>query len=104
MRSHTISVTVDASTIRVDPETLVMTMRDEVRWAGTNARGFSIEFDGDGPFGARRLAHAAATTRQTPRTKGRFKYTVVSDEDSGLRLDPVIVIDPPPTGGSQGGE
>jgi plastocyanin len=104
MRSHSISVTVDADVIRVEPETLVMTTRDEVRWTGTNARGFSIEFNDDGPFGGRRLTHAAATARQTPRNKGRFKYTVVSDENPGLRLDPVIVVDPPPTGGSQGGE
>lgn len=104
MRSHTISVTVDAGAIRVEPDVLVMTTRDEVRWAGTNSRAFSIEFDGDGPFGGRRLAHGAATTGQTPRTKGRFKYSVVSDENPGLRLDPVIVIDPPPTGGSEGGE
>jgi hypothetical protein len=103
MSSHTISVTVDAGVIQVTPETLVMTTQDEVKWTGTNARGFSIEFDGEGPFGGRRLAHAAATTRQTPRNKGRFKYTVVSDENPGLRLDPVIVVDPPPTG-SQGGE
>jgi hypothetical protein len=31
--------------------------------------------------------------------KGRFKYTVVSDENPRLKLDPVIIIDPPPTVG-----
>ena len=99
MRTHTISVTVEQSSIRVEPDSLVMTMQDEVQWTGKNGRRFSIEFDGEGPFGARRLGHAVATTGQKPRAKGRFKYAVVSDENPGLRLDPVIIVDPPPSGG-----
>ena len=99
MRSHTISVTVDSKAIRVEPETLVMTTVDEIQWMGTNANRFTIEFDGDGPFGSRRLAHAVATGRQKARTQGRFKYTVVSEDNPDLRLDPVIIVDPPPTTG-----
>jgi hypothetical protein len=98
MSSHTVSVTVDSNAIRVEPETLVMTTRDDIRWAGANARRFSIEFEGDGPFASRLLPHAAATANQKPRTKGRFKYTVVSEENPQLRLDPIIIVDPPPTG------
>lgn len=98
MRSHSISVTVESNAIRVEPETLVMSIQDDVRWAGANARRFSIEFDGDGPFSNRQLAHAAATASQKPRAKGRYKYTVVSEENPGLRLDPIIIVDPPPTG------
>jgi hypothetical protein len=97
MPTHSISVTVEADVIRVQPETLVMTTLDEAQWTPTNGRKFTIEFDGDGPFGNRRLDHAAATGRQKPRVKGRFKYTVVSEENPGLRLDPVIIVDPPPT-------
>ena len=99
MRNHTISVTVDSDAIRVEPDTLVMTTLDEVQWKGANARKFSIEFEGDGPFGSRRLAHAAATTTRKPGKKGRYKYTVVSEENPGLRLDPIIIVDPPPTSG-----
>ena len=102
MRSHTIAVTVGPGSIVVEPESLEMTTQDDVQWAGRNAKKFSIEFDGDGPFANRKLAHATATTKQKPRVKGRFKYTVVSEENPKLRLDPVIIIDPPPTGG-QGG-
>jgi hypothetical protein len=102
MKTHSISVTVDADTIRVSPETLVMTTLDEVQWAATNARRFSIEFDGSGPFVSAQLDHTAAISPQKPKAKGRFKYTVVSEENPGLRLDPVIVVDPPPT--STGGE
>lgn len=99
MPTHTIMVTVDAGSIQVQPDTLVMTMLDEVQWSTTNAQRFSIEFDGAGPFAAQLLAHDTATSKQKPKTKGRFKYTVISEANSGLRLDPVIIIDPPPTGG-----
>jgi hypothetical protein len=99
MRSHTISVTVSAGSISVEPESLVMTMDDDVRWTGGNAKRFSIEFEGSGPFANSRLAFGAATAALRPRVKGRFKYSVISDDDPGLTLDPIIIIDPPPTTG-----
>ena len=55
MATHQIAVTVDAGSIQVEPETLVMTSLDEVHWAGKNARKFSIVFDGAGPFAQREL-------------------------------------------------
>jgi len=99
MKSHKISVTVDNAAIRVEPDPLVMTSDDEVQWAGTTARKFSIVFESGSPFAERELAHALATTTRRPRSKGRFKYTVVSAEDSSLKLDPVIIVEDPPTGG-----
>jgi hypothetical protein len=98
MPTHRISVTVDTNAIRVEPETLAMTSADEVHWAGTNPRKFSIVFDNDGVFGRRELDHATATTRQRARLKGRFKYTVVSADDRNLKLDPIIIVGDPPTG------
>jgi hypothetical protein len=98
MATHRISVSVDKNSIRVDPETLTMTSADEVHWAGTNARKFSIVFDHEGVFGRRELDHAFATSRQRARIKGRFKYTVVSADDPNLKLDPIIVVEDPPTG------
>jgi hypothetical protein len=98
MASHQIAVTVDAGSIQVEPETLVMTSLDDVQWAGKNARKFSIEFEGAGPFTLRKLPHADATTKQRPRSKGRFKYTVVSADDPTLKLDPVVVVEEPETG------
>ena len=97
MASHQIFVTVDAGSIAVDPDTLVMSSNDDVRWMGQNARKFSIVFDGSGPFDRSNLAHAQATSPQRPRAKGRFKYSTVSDENPGLPLDPVVIIDDPPT-------
>ena len=99
MRKHKIDVTVEDSSIVVQPESLVMTLDDEVQWAGKNERKFSIEFEGEGPFQSRQLPHTMATMGQQARTRGRFKYTVVSEENPGLRLDPVIIVDPPPSGG-----
>jgi hypothetical protein len=98
MAAHQIAVTVDAGSIQVDPETLVMTSDDEVQWAGKNARKFSIVFDGPGPFAQRELAHAIATTSQRPRAKGRFKYSVVSQDDPSLQLDPIVIVEEPNTG------
>ncbi len=100
MATHRISVTVSDASISVHPDTLKMTSADEVHWAGTNPRKFSIVFDNEGVFGRRELEHAVATTRQRPRAKGRFKYTVVSSEKPDLRLDPVIIIGDPPTSGN----
>ena len=97
MASHQISVTVDAGSIQVEPETLVMTSLDDVQWSGRNARKFSIEFEGAGPFAQAKLGHADATTRQQPRSKGRFKYTVVSADDPTLQLDPVVIVEEPET-------
>ena len=98
MASHTITVTVESSKIQVVPETLTMSAADVVQWAGTNPRAFSIEFDGAGPFESAQLPHATARSAQRPKTKGRFKYTVVSGENPGLRRDPVIIVGDPPTG------
>ena len=97
MRTYTVSVTVGPSAITVHPDSQVMTTDDEIQWASGNGRRFSIEFDGAGPFASRTLAYAAATSKQRPQSKGRFKYTVISEENPGLRLDPEVVVDPPPT-------
>lgn len=98
-RSHTISVTISGRSIVVKPERLQMYTIDDVRWAGQNPHKFSIVFDNPGPFG-RELKHDAAASKQKPKSSsatGEFKYTVVSEQDPGLKLDPSIIIDPPPT-------
>ena len=98
MATHKISVTVEKDTIQVTPDPLIMTSADEVHWSGTNARRFSVVFDAASPFEEREFAHARATAKQRPRARGRFKYSVVSEEDTRLRLDPVIIVEEPPTG------
>jgi len=98
MKTHKVSVTVATDSIAVDPPTLTMTSVDEVHWFGTTARKFSIVFDGTSPFQDKELTHAAATSKQRPRSKGRFKYSVVSEENPALQLDPVIIVEDPPSG------
>jgi hypothetical protein len=97
MNTHRISVTVDKSGIKVAPETLVMTTQDEVHWGCKTSHRFSIEFEGATPFAAAKLSHDTANTKQRPRKQGRFKYTVALESDPSVRLDPVVVVDPPPT-------
>jgi hypothetical protein len=97
MATHTISVTVGKDSIQVVPDSLFMTTVDEVSWAGTDSRQFTIVFDDDGPFGQRDLSHAHATSRQKPRSRGRFKYTVISADDPNMKLDPDIIVGDPPT-------
>jgi hypothetical protein len=97
-KSHRVAVTVEAKAIRVVPETLVMTSDDHVHWAGSNANKFTIEFEGVGPFADRRLTHDVAMTEQKPKRTGRYKYTVISVENPALVLDPVVIVDEPPTG------
>jgi hypothetical protein len=98
VKTYTVSVTVGQGSITVNPDRQVMTTDDEVQWASGNGKKFTIEFDGAGPFANRRLAFAAATAKQRPRSKGRFKYTVISEDNPTLTLDPEVIVDPPPTG------
>lgn len=95
--THTITVTVEDGSIQVEPDTLVMTADDEVLWAGTNARQFSIEFEKGSPFAERLLSHSLAVSKRRPTSRGRFKYTIVSTANPGVRLDPVIIVEDPPT-------
>jgi len=97
VNTHRILVTVDKSGIKVAPETLVMTTQDEVHWGCKTSHRFSIEFDGATPFAAAKLTHDTANTKQRPKKQGRFKYTVALESDPSVRLDPVVVVDPPPT-------
>jgi hypothetical protein len=97
-RTHRVAVTVEAKAIRVVPETLVMTSHDEVHWVDSNLKKFTIEFEGLGPFADRRLTHEMATTKRQPERTGRYKYTVISVENPALVLDPIIIVEEPPTG------
>ena len=97
MARHTISVTVGTESIQVQPSTLIMNSLDDVRWAGTNAGRFSIVFEGATPFERGELGHAVATAAQKPISHGQFKYSVVSEANPKVQLDPIIVVEEPPT-------
>jgi hypothetical protein len=97
MKRHKVSVTVEGRGIRVAPDPLVMTTDDELHWGSSGSHRFTIEFDGKGPFSARTLGHDVAAAPQRPKLSGRFKYTVVLESDPTVRLDPEVVVNPPPT-------
>jgi hypothetical protein len=98
MKQHTIAVTVGRDSIQVEPDTLTMTSADEVRWSRGSSGAFSIVFDDERGFGKRELVHEVASLPQRPARTGRFKYTVVSNDDPQVKLDPVIIVEDPPTG------
>ena len=97
MNTHTIAVSLEKGELQVSPDTLVMTSNDEVQWSSRTGHRFSIEFDGPGPFASRTLNHDDAGTRRRATAKGRFKYTVVLESDPSVKLDPIIVVEEPPT-------
>ena len=98
MATHRISVTMGSSAIQVSPETLTMSAADDVYWEGASPHRFSIRFEGQSPFAEAQLPHSQAGDRKRPMRRGRFKYTVVSEQDPSLMLDPVIIVEDPPTG------
>ena len=97
IKTHKISVSVGSSGIRVTPETLVMTSLDHVHWGCDTPHRFAIEFDGASPFTRTKLGHDDANTKQQPSMHGRFKYTVVLESDPSVRLDPIIIVEQPPS-------
>ena len=97
MAVHQISIAVREGSIEASPDTLVMNANDEVHWKGSTPRRFTIAFDGASPFDRAELDQSAAETRRRPRQTGRFKYTVIAADDPGLKLDPVIIVDEPPS-------
>jgi hypothetical protein len=103
MRTHQISVTVENDRIQVTPDPLEMFKSDEVQWAGSNAASSPSSSTDLVRSGAVRSITRERQARSKPMTNGRFKYTVVSDEDPGLRLDPIIIINEPPTGAEGAG-
>jgi len=98
MRTHRVTVTVLKDSIQVNPDTLTMTSKDEVQWSAANSNRFTLEFESDTAFGTRVIGHNDAARGQKPRQEGRYKYTVISESNPGLRLDPVIIVEEPPTG------
>ena len=97
MNTHKIVVTLENGALQVSPDPLVMTSKDEVHWASSSSHRFSIEFDGQSPFATGKLNHDAANAKQRATARGRFKYTVVLESDPSVRLDPIIVVEEPPT-------
>jgi hypothetical protein len=56
-----------------------------------------ITASSSGGTGCAAAADSGGGANQRPRSRGEFKYAVVSEENPGLRLDPIIVVEEPPT-------
>jgi hypothetical protein len=94
---HVVKVTINGKTISVDKDRVTVHQDSFVQWSGNEA--FSITFQDPGPFGAR-LNHADAQKPHGPNKgfTGSYKYTVTSDRDSTIELDPFVIVDPGLTG------
>jgi hypothetical protein len=99
--SAVINVTVTETGISVDPDRCRIRRAQSVRWAAVNNEPFRIEFLDESPFEVKVLDFSAATTPSevTPYAEMReYKYTIVSNRNPTVKLDPIIVIDDPPSG------
>lgn len=100
-RSVTINVTVGETSISVDPDTCHVKRAQDIQWAAVNSQPFRIEFANESPFQEMVLDFSAATTPRQVRSEAEmkdYKYTVVSERNPGVKLDPIIIIDDPPSG------
>jgi len=95
-----INVTVSGRSISVDVEQCGLKHQDTVVWASTTGDAIRIEFTGESPFDAASLSYAEATTARSPRRDAEmsdYKYDVVLESDPSIRLDPIIIVEDPPT-------
>ncbi len=93
--AYMIQVTIEGSAISVDPNELTVPQGEKVIWNTKGNETFTIMFEGQGPFWTEVLTFDAATSPQHALNRGRFKYSVVKDSDPAVRLDPMVVVDPP---------
>ena len=96
MSLHVVNVTIQGKTITVDLDPVRIHDQSTIQWVGNEP--FSITFKETGPFGAR-LSHSQAQEPRKPNQgwHGRYKYTIISDQDSSIVLDPIVIVDPGPT-------
>ena len=73
-----------------------MGLNDRIRWIGERGLQFWIVFEDRTPLDKHALGPLDAANEQKPLLTGPFKYHVVLDSDRTVRLDPVVVVDPPP--------
>jgi hypothetical protein len=97
---YKVTVSIQGRTITVDKPQIRMAADDDLQWSGNEA--FSIEFDdARSPFG-QQLSHAQAKALNRPKVgciTGSYKYSIVCDRDRTIKLDPVVIVDPPKSGG-----
>jgi len=97
MAHHTVTVTIQDGRIKVDQDTVEIHEDSFLNWKGNEP--FTIEFQNGNAFG-KSLNHSRATQFMQPRPgyPGTYKYTIISDRDRTIKLDPTIIVQPGPTG------
>jgi hypothetical protein len=97
-RTVTVRVTVSGKRIEIDDADQVVRIRlnDKIRWVSSTEKKFWIVFEDRSPFTRHVLRSDEAADFRKPLLHGAFKYHIVLDADRLVRLDPVVVVDPPP--------
>ena len=78
-------------------EIVQMGLQDKIRWQSKSGElGFWIVFENQTPFERHALDSPHAQDLRRPLLYGAFKYHIVLESDHRVRIDPVVVVDPPP--------
>jgi hypothetical protein len=73
-----------------------MDLTSKIKWRlAVEGKAFWIVFEDRTPFDRHVISLTELAAMGEPLLPGVFKYHVVLDEDRTVRLDPVIIIDPP---------
>lgn len=73
-----------------------MELNDRIRWVSKANIGFWVVFEHQTPFEVHAIDAPDATQPRRPLLHGAFKYHIVLESNHLVRLDPVVVVDPPP--------
>ncbi len=93
--AYVIEVTINGDVITVDQDPLKVHQGEKVLWTTKGSETFTIMFKDQGPFWTEVLTFDAATSPQHALNQGHHKYSVVKDSNPTIRLDPMVVVDPP---------
>ncbi len=97
-KTITVEVSLRGGKLHIHPDDHIVRMRinDKLRWVSKHELDFWIVFEDRTPFERHTFAAPDAADLRRPLLHGAFKYHIVLHSDRRLRIDPVVVVDPPP--------
>ena len=98
-KTITVEVSLKAGKLHIDAahEIVHMGLQDKIRWQSKSGElGFWIVFENQTPFERHALDASHAQDLRRPLLHGAFKYHIVLESDHRVRIDPVVVVVPPP--------
>jgi hypothetical protein len=97
-KTITVEVSLRSGRLHIDKDQTVVRMKlnDRIRWESKTEFDFWIVFEDRTPFERHALEAPNAADLRRPLLHGAFKYSIVLHSNRLVRLDPVVVVDPPP--------